>query len=116
MKNLKRYEAYTDGNLFEWYKEYTGDELKVNDYVITFDVKFTDEKGKWTELLEEKGETRGKIIKIEIHYPKEISGVTFLIGFENNSVRMYKDGIIRKMTPEEIEQFEIEKTSNKYNL
>jgi len=101
MKHLKLYEN------FETYK--------VDDYVLLTDLNFKDKNGKWVKLLENLNETKGKILKIEI-VNTEKNDNTYFISLMKHFLWVNTSNIIRKLTPEEIEEYELKKEAEKYNL
>lgn len=96
MKYLKTFEANSINWQFYWqYKE-----LKINDYIMINPYNLTN----YIEPC---------IIK---ELPNMINSSYYGEKITGNKEAFFREHIIRKMTPKEIEQFELEKNANKYNL
>jgi len=92
MKYLKKFEVFNE--------DFTNIKYDVNDYIIlTKDImEYFDIKSKYNKIIKKSS---------DFYY---LEGV----GFEKNPVA--DNDIIRKMTEEEIKQYELEKSASKYNI
>jgi hypothetical protein len=99
MKYIKTYESKEE----EWYNDLIkSQELKLGDYVVIKHIAYkkntTEDFCKITSLPTFNNST---------YYGEKIDGISTLF---------FRDDIIRKMNKNEIEQFEMKKDANKYNL
>lgn len=93
------------------YEEKISSIYEINDYVLLTELNFKNKRG-WVNLPEN---SYGKILKIEV-VNVDKNDISYFVSVEDDYVWISESNIIRKLTPEEIEQYKLEKETDKYNL